>query len=174
MAKTFPKNRISVAPEEFNSVVAQSGLEADNETFKRGAPLVLTAGLLAEAASPVAAGSLVGWAAEDAHNTTGARVQFIPAKPGQLFYINFLGAAGADNVLDQGDFGGDFDIELAAAGHPDGGQVWYLLDAAGTANAATMISDKADISPADQLSTRAEAGDTNARVLCRLLAAALA
>ena len=175
MAKTFAKQRISVAPGEFNSVVVQSGLEGATQTFRRGAPLVRTAGLLVAAASPVAAATLVGWAENDAHNDAGGitEIQFSVAVPGQEIYANFLGAAGIDNVFAQADVGVSYDIELDTDGHPDGGELWYVLDAAGTANAALMVSLKSDVQPPDQLGSRAEVGDTNVRVLFRIVDAAV-
>ena len=175
MAKTFAKQRISVSPEEFNSVVVLSGLEGATQTFKRGAPLTITAGLLVAAASPVAAATLAGFAEEDAHNDAGGitRIQFAPAKPGMHIYANFLGAAGIDNVFAQADLGVAFDIELDADGHPDGGEIYFVLDAAGTANAALMVADKSDVQPADTLGSRAEVGDTNVRVLFRIVDAAI-
>src|SRR5713226_5116328 len=142
-----------------------TGLEAATQTFKRGAPVVNSAGFLAEAAANPAA--IIGIARSDGHNLTVAGVanaastgiidptspnqEFTPIQPSMIFEISVDKAAargGALAVLAQSDMWGDFGITKDSLGF------WYLDVDKAAANQVVVV-----------VAFKDPAGTVNGRVL---------
>jgi len=150
------------------SYVAQWEPEGASQTFTAGSPVVWAAGLLVASTTAIEsdAGNLVtGLAIEDGHNeASGALCKFVPAVDGVVFYANLMTGDGVDYVLEAAPLG----VTETQALRSKSGLVttsvtdWFLDDA--DANGTNVVSFNADIIVPNQTNTRAEVGDTNARV----------
>ncbi len=165
MAKTFPKRALGVRLED-NPVLSYAARwepEGATQTYVAGAPVVLTAGFIVEAANP--ATSMLGIAIEAGHNAAaGAKLaKFLPAIDGLIFYANLLAASAADRALVATDLGTSYriakDANLLGTGKPG----WYI-EATGTSTACKVVSFRADLIVPNENDDRAAVGDTNPRV----------
>ncbi len=148
------------------SYLARTVPEGANQTFVAGAPVVVTAGLIVEAADP--ATDVYAFALRAGQNSTGKKSKIVPVVDGVAFYANFLTAAGADNVLAAADLGGSFELRKAAVG-PGGATIWFVADQA-AAPAVKIVSFATDqILPNAVGNSYAAVGDTNARVTAIVL-----
>lgn len=162
MAKTFPVRTLRVRQpgDPHMSYAVRHLPEGASQTFIASAPVVATSGLIVEAADPVAA--VYGIAVRAGQNTTGATAEIIPVVDNLEFFANFLvTATGADNVLAAADLGvSGFQVEKNTVG---GNVIWHVADKADGTDAAQMVSFDSDIQVANQVQSKAAAGDTNAR-----------
>lgn len=164
MAKTFRKEQLSVYLLQENTLqyATRTLPEGASQTFVAGAPVVVTSGLVVEAANPATA--IAAFAMKAGQNTTGAFSKVVPVIDGVAFYANFLAAAGADNVLAAADvMGSGFDFGKGAYG-ADGSVIWVILDSAAAAAVKIVGLDTDQVVPNVQNNSYAEVGDTNARV----------
>jgi hypothetical protein len=175
MAYTFPKRRLSAfCPQDpHEGYIVKSHHEGASQSFPRGAPLAMVGGYLVVFVATGTA-KIWGFSVTEGNNTTaGAKqVKYVPAVPEVYFRASFLGSSAANNVLAQTDFGGTFDLASNANLEGTGKPGWYLQDSASDAVGIIMDADPKESPPPDQDEHRSLAGDTNARLLCRLAAGA--
>lgn len=162
MAKTYLTRTLRVRqPSDPHMSYAVRRLpEGATQTFIASAPVVVTSGLVVEAADPVAA--VFGIAVRDGQNVaSGALAELIPIVDGLEFYANFLATGGGDNVLAAADLNNanPFQVEKNTVG---GNIIWHAADAS-TTDACDMVSFDSDQQLANQVGSKVEAGDTNAR-----------
>jgi hypothetical protein len=171
MALTWPKLplRPFYSSNPFLSLFERDYLEAASQTFPACAPLKNSSGLLAEWVSP-SDGDIVAVSLTAGQNTTGATVKAVIATPDLELEGNFLGSAAADNVLAAGDLFLTRDLAKSTtlvdnATNPG----WYIADTSSAV--AVVITQFAcnQVIP-NVLQTKPLAGDTNARVFCKILA----
>lgn len=164
MAVTFAKEGLAIgAPHDGTLSYATRDLpEGATQTFVEGAPVVITAGLVVQAADPVTAINGIATAAADNVATGGiSKVCSLTPRDREI-YATLLGAADADHVLVAADLGADVGIALAAGAGPGGSDIW-TAQIGGTG--ASVSSFQGDQVPKDRTDSRAQVGDTNARVL---------
>lgn len=175
MAYTFTKRRLSAycPSDPYEGYIVRSHLEGATQTFPRGAPLSMVGGYLVVFAA-LGTAKIWGFSITEGNNgSAGANaVKYIPAVQEVYVRASFLGSAAADNVLAQTDFGVAYDLAVSATLEGTGKPGWYLQDSTSDAAMIIMDSDPKEPPPPDQDQHRALAGDTNARVLCRLAPAA--
>lgn len=94
------------------STVSEEGQEAAAQTYKQGAILIPSSGLLAVGGSDPSAETILGIAEQDATGTTNEPARFIPATPQQEFEANIVGTggAGALNTVEATDLYAPFGI----------------------------------------------------------------
>ena len=169
MAFTFPKQRLSCVRLDQPNMApyVREHDEGVSETFVTGAPVVITAGLIVEGASP--ATDIYGFSVRAGQNLAAPtrRAEFIPVVDGLEFFANFLGAAGADNVIAAADYSVAAGRDLEKANIlPGAVEAWYVLDAA-VAASVRMTSDRSDYTrnagEENPGTARVVVGDTNAR-----------
>jgi hypothetical protein len=175
MAKTYTKQALAVVGDTtFLAHITRKGFEAASQSaVKVGWPVYHVSGLLTEFVAP-STDLLVGFAAEDFSGTTSAVALFIPAYAGLVRVEgNFLGAAGIDNVLAAADLYLARDIAKLSTLIGGATAGWYILDAAVSATVKiSSFEHSALAAPTDNLESIAAVGDTNARVVGDILAAA--
>lgn len=90
-----------------------SGPEGADQTFKKGAPLVFSSGLLVVAAADVVAG-IVGFAEHDGHNAAAGTttVFYTPALPHVIFEGVLEDAGTPGHVLVAANIGGVFALQV--------------------------------------------------------------
>src|SRR5262245_52523243 len=87
---------IAAATEGLYSVPSMEGIEAAAQSFKRGAPVIISSGSIAVAAANPR--SVIGFAEENASGVTGAKRRIIPALP-HVVFEGSLESAGALGTL---------------------------------------------------------------------------
>lgn len=150
--------------------------ETASSTWVVNSPLVMTSGLVAEAADPVVTATVIGFAVRAGQNGTGKISEFIRAFPGIAFYANFLATAGATNAVAAADLylSTGFDIEKNAVG-PSSTNIWHVADNVAATAVCKMVSSLGDQPlPNDVGSERWVAGDSDVRALFQLLNDAMA
>lgn len=134
-----------------HSTPSRTGPEAASQTFSKGAVLISSSGLLAEAgADPT---NIVGVAEEDASGTTSDDVRFNPAELDSLIFEGNVQGTGALNAIQAADRYGRFGIVLS-------GGIWRI-DKDETTNVRVYIVDFIDA-----------VGETNGRVKFKFIPAA--
>lgn len=111
---------------------ALTGLEGAGQTWKRGAPLVNSSGLLIEATTSTSAKSgIVGIALADATGVTNSAVQYVPLCPDVLTFQGTIdgtlvatNAPGTGSLAQSGMYGGGTLQKDAASGK------WFLNNTA--------------------------------------------
>ncbi len=180
MADTHSYLGIRVKAEDsYLSQLIRTELETNSSTFNDGAPLVLTSGLITEAASPVLTATIVGFARRDGQNGTSKVAEYIMAVPGLLLFANFLNNTNPDtttNAIAAADKGTDFEIQKDTGMTQDGGSAeWHVADVSSSNDVVKMVSFESDfVAPNVSSAGRVAVGDLNARVLFQLLNDALA
>jgi hypothetical protein len=165
---THPKRALRLNREDnsFLSYAVRNELEGASQTFVEDSPVVITAGLIVEAASPATA--VIGFAVKAGQNVAGGTVlsEFVPAFPGLTMFGNLLTTAAADHTLADADIGTDADL-IKGAILPDGSSAWYFNEALATG--VHLFSRDTDYIKPNDPETRAVAGDINARLLATLV-----
>ncbi|HBY61912.1 MAG TPA: hypothetical protein DEH78_18995 [Solibacterales bacterium] len=171
MAKTYNRLALGVRSLSDNlSYFALATPEGASQTFKRNWPVVITSGYAVEAANPVTA--LYGFAGEDAHNAAAGAytINVYPVTSDLVIEANFLAASAANNVLAAADFGGSFRLAKHADALGTGKAGWYVEDT-GSTTAVKIISFRSSHVLPNSEEGEAKAGDTNARIVAKPLAA---
>lgn len=161
---TFYKKQIGV----FNindpelSYCTMRAVEGASQTWVAGAPVVLSSGLVVEAANP--ATDVWGFALEAGQNvSTSPKCKILPVIDGVALYANFLASGGANNNIAAADVGSTWRLAKGAYGE-DGSTIWYAEDTA-SSQALKMVSLETDqVLPNVVDNSYAAVGDTNARV----------
>lgn len=171
-AKTHQIRAVGVAIQSHPalSYAAQWEPEGASQTFAAGTPVVWSSGLLVASTSAIetdAGNKVTGLALEAGNNAAAATTnlcKFLPAVDGIVFSANLLTGDGADNVLAAADLGQGATQALRAKSGLITTSVtdWFLDDA--DTNGTQIVSFRPDIILPNLDVTRAEAGDTNARV----------
>lgn len=128
-----------------------SQLEGASQTYKKGAPLVISSGYIVEASNPVALGEqIVGFAAEPGHNATAGAYSalYYPALANVVFEGVLEDGTNFDHVLVQTNFGKSYAIAKDTVSG-----AWYLNEDNITDIAAVVVGFIEDV------------GTTKARVL---------
>lgn len=173
MSQTFTKRTLSPRM-GYGAAMDLAALyipEGASQTFKDGAPLVFSSGLLVEASGTV---QLVdAFALEDGHNTTGSKIKVLPAVPGVHAYGNLLTTGAADNVLATADLGGKVQLLYDATAGIGSTPIWFFGDSSSTPafKIVSFTPDAEHLAPNSDVIDAAN-GDTNARVFAALLASA--
>jgi hypothetical protein len=177
MAKTFRKQALAVAfpSDAYLGYVSVNLPEGASQTFVSSAPVLITAGLIVEAANPVAAAAGVSLIALEAGHNNGVAgavtVKVIPCYPGLVLLGNLLGAAGVDNVLAVADLGANHTLARSATLLGATSPGWFFEDAAGV-KSIKITNFASDQRVPNSTETIAVAGDTNARLTGEVLTAA--
>jgi hypothetical protein len=184
MADTYPKLPLALAipNNSFLSYAVRTLEEGATQTFVKDAPVVVTAGLVVEAANPVTA--VFGFAVRAGQNVAAAAAlaEYVPAFPGLEIYGNLLDdtdPVANDHTFARADVGNDFPLEKAAflAG---GGTAWYFNDDSdGTPpEGVRVVNTKSDFTHTEASGTggreRPAVGDLNPRLTAVVLAAVIA
>lgn len=165
MAKTYPKQALAVSfPSDawlgYNTRYVPEGA---SQTFVSSSPVVFSSGYIVAAASPSTAIAAISLQA-GSNTTAGAvNIPVLPAYNGLVLFLNFLGAAAADNVLAAADMGTSFELEVDSNLLGTGLAGWYLQDAT-VAPSVKITSFASDYIFPNNSEVVAVAGDTNARV----------
>ncbi len=122
------------------SVPQSNGLEADSQTFKRGAPLVNSSGYLAVATGPIDTGdAIVGFAERDANNNTAKSVLlYVPALPMVVFEGILSDSNTSSHTLAQADLLGKYALAVDATT-----LAWYV-DFFNTTNPSAFVITNID------------------------------
>lgn len=176
MAKTYPKLTLRVrSPGDSEmSYWIRKLPETASSTFIASAPLVYTAGLTIEGASPAV--FVYGFALRAGRNGSSDRdywSELVVNFPGLEFYASFLSADGTGtNAITAADMmnANPLDIEKNAVG-AGASVIWHVADAS-VGNSCNMIAWDSDyIFPNLVQNTYADIGDLNARVTFQVHAA---
>lgn len=170
MAKTYPKKALTLHHynDPYLSAVQRKLPEGAAQTFKAGWPLKLASGLLLEWVN-LGDAVIAAFAMEDASGVTGQEINVVFCEPAKLrLEANFLGSAGADNVLAAADLGTVRTLVKNANLIDTGVAGWHFGD---TTTAGVILIDSFENRswPSNNSSVFAEAGDTNARVRGRVI-----
>lgn len=172
MAETYQKRGLHLfAPDDPTlGYVTRKYTEAASQTFPAGSPVKASSGHVAVFVSP-SDGDMIGFAIGAGHNSAAGtdEADVILALPDIAIHATFLASAAADNVLAQADRFSPFDLASNANLLGTGEAGWYLQDST-SSSSLTIESFKhePDFFPTINKSA-AEAGDTNARVTCRVI-----
>lgn len=171
MARTWTKAGLSIhVPTNTHlDLVERTGPEGASQTFKAGAPLAASSGLLVEFVAPGTA-KACAFALSDGQNTTGATTKIILWTPDMEFYANVLTSSAADYVLLAADYMKAYDLAKGTNYPTTSAGQWYLQNTTSDVSAC-IVELVADEVPPDERTVAPAAGDTNARVRCRLLGA---
>lgn len=122
------------------SVPHQNGLEGTSVVFKRGAPLIGSAGLLVEGVSPIdTSDAVVGFAARDSNNNTNNSIMlYWPALPMVVFEGVLSNSNTSSHVLAQAD------MLTAYALAKDGTSLAWYVDFFNTTNPSAFVFDMID------------------------------
>ena len=170
MPNTYPIKQIGlrIHQEPCLSYAVREIPEGATQTYPAPAPVVLTAGLIVQAADPATA--IFGFAVEAGANTTGGVTRVVPAVAGLSFFSNFLTAAGATNTLAAADLGITRDLHTSDVLPPTPlTAVWHAADAT-AADSIRIIAFESDIILNNLEGTGTPvATDVDARIECVVL-----
>jgi hypothetical protein len=172
MANTYPIRypglRIHQSPDL--SYAKRSMPEGATQTFPAMSPIVLTAGLVVQAADPATA--IFGFAIEAGNNAAAAvtnRSTVVPAVGGLTFFANFLSAAGATNTLATADLGITRDFHTSDVLPPGSTAVWHAADTT-AADSIRIIALESDVILPNLEGTQFPVvGDIDVRLECSIL-----
>jgi hypothetical protein len=176
MAFTYPKLELKVvgANDAWLSYLKKTLPEGGSQTFKGGAPLVFSSGLLIEATSAYNPGNqkCAAISTASASGVTSAGLDVILAAPFLLMEVNLLAAAAASHTYAAADLGIST-VGLAKATNlaGTGRDGWYGVSG-GTA-ALHTISNITTFQQPGVATVGAQVGDINARVLAYFISTAI-
>lgn len=171
MAKTYPKRHLSVSAFDraFLDFAERDWPEGATQTFPAGSPLMISSGNLivwdGSTANPI-----FGIALDAGHNGAAAanNIRLCITLPEILLQGNFMGSAGADNVLAAADRGLTRDLATTANFPSTSANGWYISDT--NADVAVTIFDfRTNFVHPTSSDDGAVAGDTNAIILAQII-----
>lgn len=180
MADTYPKLplRLNRPDNPFLSYGARELEEGASETFVEDAPIVVTSGLVVEAANPATA--VFGFALRAGQNNASAAAvlsEFLPATPDLEIFGNLLDdtdATANDHVFARADIGNDFNLEKDTI-LASGDTAWFFSDDTGSTEAVRIVNSKSDYVFTEAAGVggkeRPAIGDLNPRLTATVLAA---
>ena len=176
MAFTYPKLELKVSGQNdaWLSYLKVTLPEGGSQSFKGGAPLVWSSGLLVEATSVLnpANQQVAAFSTATASGTTSADLDVIIAAPMLRFEVNLLAGSAADHTYAAADMGiSTVGLAKATSLAGTGRDGWYGVSG-GTA-AIHTISPKSTFAVPGRAATTAQVGDINARVVAFLLESAI-
>ena len=133
--------RLEIAGQAYHTTQVLEAEEGGTQTFKENEILILTSGRATVASADPAAGTLLGIAAQDGHNSTAGtdKVKYIPFYDGLLLEMTLYDGTADSYALVIGDYGKKYGIAVSA-------NKWYI-DTNDTTNTRVVIvkfiSDKA-------------------------------
>lgn len=172
MANTYPIRYpgLRIHQNDVMSYAKRSMPEGASQTSPAMSPIVLTAGLVTEAADPVTA--CFGFSIEAGNNAAAAatnRATVVPAVAGLTFFANFLTDAGATNTLATADLGITRDFHSSAVLPPGSTAVWHAADTT-VADSIRIIALESDVILANLEGTQFPVvGDIDVRLECSIL-----
>jgi hypothetical protein len=170
MAKTYRKTALTIHHHDdaYLAVLQRKVPEGATQTYKAGWPLKIVSGLVIEWENDDE--QIFAFAMEDASGTTSAPQNVVLCEPSKLLVeANLLDTSTAgDEALVAADLGAVKTIEKGTDLLGTGADGWFFGDTT-AGGVAVIVSFENRQWPPDNVESFAEVGDTNARVLARII-----